>query len=248
MTKIRATLIHLCISAAVVLFVVGLMVFVWYPPPLFSILGGYGLLVLIAGIDAILGPALTFLIFKPGKKMLKLDLSVIGVLQTAALLYGIYTIAEVRPAFVVFVKDRFELVRAFDIKAEHYAEAKSAEFMSAPWTGPKYIGVAFPKAAKEQLELMNSSLDGGADIHLLPKYFDDLNFSRSEIGKKAQSLDVLIKLNPVEIDHINKLPDKFKLSRSDIGFVVLRAIRADVAVIVDSRSGEILETLMLKPW
>lgn len=44
-----------------------------------------------------------------------MDLTVIAVLQLGALSYGLWTVAEGRPAWLVFAVDRFELVRVLDI-------------------------------------------------------------------------------------------------------------------------------------
>jgi len=56
------------------------MILVWYPPPLFQLLGGFELLLLIVAVDIALGPLLTLVVFKSGKKRLKFDLSVIALL------------------------------------------------------------------------------------------------------------------------------------------------------------------------
>jgi hypothetical protein len=248
MKKSRATLIHLALSACIVTIVVAVMVFIWYPAPLFAILGGYGLLLLIAGVDITLGPLLTFIVFKSGKKGMTFDLIVIGVCQLAALIYGLYTVAEVRPAFIVFAKDRFELVRATDIPAEKYATALNPKFKRMPWFGPQFIGVKFPSDPNEQLQLITSSLSGEPDIYLLPKYFDDIEASNAAIIKSAKSLEILQKLNPTKVDEIANIPKKMGLPPSEIGFVVMRAIRADVAVLVNTKTGKVLSIEVFTPW
>ncbi len=248
MTKSRATLTHLALSLFVVTIVVAIMVFIWYPPPLFAILGGYGLLLIIAGVDICLGPLLTFIVFKSGKKGMTFDLIVIGVCQLAALVYGLYTIAEVRPAFMVFAKDRFELVRATDIPVDKYATALNPKFKSVPWFGPQFIGVKFPTEPNEQFQLMTSSLSGEPDIYLLPKYFDDIEGSNAAIIKSAKSLEILQKLNPTKTDEIANIPKKMGLLPTEIGFVVMRAIRADVAVLVNTKTGKVLSIEVLTPW
>ena len=248
MTKYRATVFHLTISIAVVAMIVGIATLVWYPPPLFSILGGYGLLALIAGIDIVLGPVLTFVVFKSGKKGLKFDLFVIGVCQAIALCYGLYTIAGVRPAYIVFVKDRFELVRAFDVNAENYLAATQSKFDAPPWSGPKIIGVEFPKDEKEQFSLIESTLAGGPDIHLLPKHYANFENSRSSVAKRAKPLSQLIALNPEKRSLIEKLPANLGYRNDALGFLVYRAIREDIAMIVDVRTGSPLKAIRLKPW
>lgn len=248
MTKKRATAIHFLLSTVLAAFVVAVMTLVWYPDPLFEILGGHGLLLLIVGVDIVLGPALTFVIFKPNKKGLVFDLVAIGLFQIAALAYGLYTIAGVRPAYIVFVKDRFELVRAFDVKAENFAKAMTPAFRSAPWFGPEIIGVSFPTNEQEQFALINSALAGGPDIHLLPKYYVPFLESKPIIAKRAKSLKILAQLNSAQQLQIEALPIQLRYRPEDLGFVVFRAIRADIAMIVDARTGNPLKAVKLKPW
>lgn len=91
MPRTKAVLIHLGLSSALALGVTSLLVFGWYPWPYFMALGGLMLVALIVGVDVVLGPLLTFIVFKPGKKSLKFDLTVIALVQAAALGYGLWT-------------------------------------------------------------------------------------------------------------------------------------------------------------
>ena len=67
---------------------------------------------LVMSVDVVLGPVLTFAVFNRAKgvRHLRRDLAVIGVLQTAALAYGLHTVYIVRPVAMVFEVDRFRLV------------------------------------------------------------------------------------------------------------------------------------------
>ena len=75
MTKLRAFAIHLIVSATVILAFLGVMFFVWYPVPYFETDGGWKVLRILAGVDVVLGPLLTLIVFKPGKPSTPPDLS-----------------------------------------------------------------------------------------------------------------------------------------------------------------------------
>src|SRR5262245_18835764 len=107
MNRWKASLTHLGISLGVAAVVYTAVRFFWYPGPLFEIAGGLQLLVLVISVDVTIGPLVTLIIFKPGKWGLKFDLCFIATMQVAAMAYGVYSIAESRPVFVAFVKDRF---------------------------------------------------------------------------------------------------------------------------------------------
>ena len=78
----RASGLHLAISAAVAAGSLALILGLWFPGPLFEAAGGLGLLYLLVGVDVVLGPLLTMIVFKPGKPGLKLDVAVIGTLRS----------------------------------------------------------------------------------------------------------------------------------------------------------------------
>src|SRR5258708_32198543 len=102
-TRWQASGLHLLISVAVAAAVFALMLSLWYPGPLFEAAGGNDLLFILVGVDVVIGPLITLVIFRSGKRGLKFDLVAIGVLQMGALVYGMHVVHLARPAFIVFV-------------------------------------------------------------------------------------------------------------------------------------------------
>ena len=84
LTRWHASGAHLLISAAIAAAVLTLMLTVWYPPPLFEAAGGNDLALILIGVDVVIGPLLTLIVFKPGKRGLRFDLAAIAVFQLAA--------------------------------------------------------------------------------------------------------------------------------------------------------------------
>ncbi|HEY6239398.1 MAG TPA: TfpX/TfpZ family type IV pilin accessory protein [Burkholderiales bacterium] len=248
MTRVRAASLHLGISVIVCLVAVACMILVWYPPPLFQLLGGFGLLLLLVGVDVTLGPVLTLVVFKSGKKGLKFDLSVIALVQLSALIYGASVVFVARPGYVIFVRDRFELVRVADVEPAHLAEAKIERFRGFPRGGPQYIGSVLPTDAKELQDLILSSLRGGADVAELPKYYVDLDVVRTAMVEKAMPLDALKKLNPGAGASIDRLPEELGRKESELGFLPLRVRRSFATVIVDRTARLPVRILDLRPW
>src|SRR6188768_2276762 len=114
-SRYRAALTHFCLSVLVVGTVFLLVYFLWFPEPLFRGAGGRDLFLVLALVDVTLGPLITLIIFKPGKRGLKFDLATIAFVQLVALAYGTHVLFEARPVWVVFLKDRFDLVRANEV-------------------------------------------------------------------------------------------------------------------------------------
>ncbi|MEO7623365.1 MAG: hypothetical protein ABIS30_09905, partial [Gallionella sp.] len=62
MSRWKAGLIHLTISATIAAVVLALMLLVWYPQPLFAAVGGQQVLMILLGVDLSLGPLATLIV------------------------------------------------------------------------------------------------------------------------------------------------------------------------------------------
>ena len=92
-TKLKATGVHLSLSILIFIALVYQIYYNWYPQPYFSIDGGWQGVRIIAAVDLVLGPLITFLIFDLSKSRREIlfDLITIAVIQLAALTFGIHT-------------------------------------------------------------------------------------------------------------------------------------------------------------
>jgi len=183
---------HFGICVAIAAAVVILMLALWYPGPLFEAAGGSGLLFILVGVDVTLGPLLTLVVFKPGKRGMKFDLVAIALVQVAALAYGAHVVFLARPAFIVFVKDRFELVSAADLPADDLAAAKYPQFQHAPLTGPKLAAADLPADPKERTRVIEAAL-AGRDLQQQPRLWVPYEERRARVLATAQPLERLRK-------------------------------------------------------
>src|SRR5690606_35549630 len=138
--RLKFFLGHLFVSILIALFVIGLIFFLWYPSPLGGAVGVTHIFLMLLAIDVIVGPVLGLLVYKEGKKTLKFDLSVIIIIQIAALCYGIFSIEQGRLAWLVFHADRFELVRKNDIILENIDQVQP-KFQNISWSKPEFVAV-----------------------------------------------------------------------------------------------------------
>ncbi|MGB5325305.1 MAG: hypothetical protein WBN40_07785 [Pseudomonadales bacterium] len=99
--------IHLAISVIIFIVLAAIIVFAWYPGFLFRTDGGWQGIRLIAGIDLVLGPLLTLIVYNRTKKSLPFDLAIIAAVQVTALAAGCWLVYQERPIAVVFADQRF---------------------------------------------------------------------------------------------------------------------------------------------
>ena len=107
MNRYQAFGSHLLISLVIFAVILVCITQYWYPGILFDTGNGWKAIGLIIGIDLVLGPLLTLLVFNPKKNSLKFDLSVIAAVQVAALSYGTWTIYQSHPVAVAFINNHF---------------------------------------------------------------------------------------------------------------------------------------------
>lgn len=235
--KIKAASIHLGISFILALFCFLAVFLIWYPHPLVKATGVGTLFLMMLGIDLILGPAFTFIVYKKFKKTLKFDLCVIALIQLSAMGYGVYSMYEGRPVWIAFTVDRFELVRANDviINSENY---------QAPWLSPEYIDVETrAKTAKEQLDMMLSEAQSNISPAQQSKHHRSFDFAKPKIAQKALNLAELKNYNDSkEVDHIlQKYPQA-------TAWFPLKASIVDMVVLVNRQKGEVVKIVDLRPW
>lgn len=247
MTRYRAAALYLLASCLVATVVFLPIYFLWYPGALFEQAGGRELFLLIVGVDLTIGPVLIFILYVPGKKGLAFDLATIAFLQSAALIGGLWVLFESRPAYIVFVKDRFDLVRANEIANEELDKAKPGPYAGLPWTGPRIVGARVPTDPDEQFNLMMSAI-GGTDVQHLPRLYVDYGEVRAEVRSRAAPLARLRELNPRSTGAIDRLVARLGRPESELRFLPMRAGEADVTVVVDASRGEVLDIVALRPW
>ena len=152
--------IHLCLSALIALITAAVVLGFWFPFPHRHLADGQRLFWVMVGVDVVCGPLLTLVLFNPAKsrRELRLDLSLVAVIQLAALAYGLYSISLARPVIQAFETDRFTVVSAAEIDPGQLPQAPPA-WRTLPWNGPRLIGTR-PARNDEILLDIDLSLQG----------------------------------------------------------------------------------------
>ncbi len=245
--RFSAFAVHLAISAMIAIIAIILVFVVWYPTPIDKAIGVGDIFLLLLGVDIMMGPIITLIIYKSGKPSLKFDLTVIAILQLAALSYGMHTIFLGRPAFVVFCKDRFEISRASDLEQQSLDKALQENNLSAipGWTGPRWVAAQPSTDPKRNSQIMFSAAAGGPDWPELPELFVPLTQLKALVLEKAKPLQELRELHKY---HPEVLTILSVWQSDEVKWLPLRGKVKNQVVLVNAGTAEVIKILDVNPW
>ena len=247
MNRFQASAIHLGISLVIATLVGCLIYFVWYPHPYFQVAGGSNLMLLIMGVDIVIGPLLTLVVYKAGKKGLAFDLGCIAVLQTMAFFYGLSVIAQARPVFIVAALDRFIPVYANGLDDADLAQAKRSEFATRSWTGPRLVGAKLPADAKEKNDLTFSGVSG-KDLEKFPKYYVPYADVADAMLAKAKPLAELAAKSPGNKTIVDRYVNSRRQAIDQLAYLPLIGRTDAYVMILSLASKQPLDVLAIDPW
>ena len=237
--KVKAFFIHLTSSLVIVLTAYFLIQLLWYPAPLFKATDAGKIFIMILLVDLVLGPLLTFIVYKKNKRTLRMDLTIIVLIQLSALGYGLYSVYEARPVWMAYVTDRFELVRVNDI-----IEDEEHEY-DLPKLGPQYVYVDLERLDdSEKLDSILKETEYNISPAQRPKFYNNFDLAKPLIVKNSQDVALLNNYNDsVKVTSILK---KYPLADS---FLPLKANAVDMTVLIDRENqGQIIKIVDLRPW
>jgi hypothetical protein len=246
--RLRAAAIHLALSAAVAGAVLALVFLAWYPPPLASLLGVDVVLLIVLGVDVVLGPLFTLIVFDRRKKRLAWDIATIAALQLAALVYGVWTIHQGRPAFVVLVKDRFEVVAPSELRPEAREAARDNPHARTDPLAPRWVAARLPDSAEERARITLEAATIGRDVQHHPHLYVDVADEVSDALRRALPIARLRALNPARGAEIDAAVAASGRSEDALRYLPLRAPAADGAVLLGHADGRVLGVARLVPW
>jgi hypothetical protein len=245
MSKQRAFVVHLFASAALVGLVCALVFFFWYPAPYFSAKGTWTVLAVLLGVDLVVGPLLTLYLYRPQKPGLMIDMSVIVVVQLAALIYGTAVIYTERPYFTVFAVDRFEVVARREVDTALIA---SPELRDKPLAGPVLAVALLPEAPEELQKLLEEVIiEGKPDIDRRPEYWQPYAAHAQRVIDKSRSLNALTAREETR-PKVERLLRRLGRPIEELSFLPLIGKDRDFAFVIDKQTGEPLDLIDVDPW
>ena len=245
--RLKAAGIHLVISLGIAAMAALLVFFIWYPYPYREVSGGRELFLLVVTVDVIMGPLMTLAVFSQVKsrKLLRFDLTVIGLLQLVALVYGLWTVAVARPVHLVFEIDRFRIVHAVDVPPS-LLKLAAPSLQSLPLMGPTLLSVRKFKDGKEKFDATLAALQG-LPLGARPDLWQDYEKAKPDILTTAKSLAELKTRFP---ERANEMDAALKTVPANIAIGSLPLVSRSTfwTVLINTQTAEVLAFVPLDPY
>jgi hypothetical protein len=238
-SRLRACGLHAGISLLIAVGTAALVLWVWYPRPFDQISGGRELLTLLITVDVIVGPLITFAIWnvrKPRAELLR-DVGMIGLIQLAALAYGVHTAADARPAVVALEGARLAVVRPIDLD-EADLERAPPSLRRLSWLGPLWVAAREP-TSEERLEAIDRAMQG-QDVSKRPEFWRPESDRGLAFARAALPLDKLKPAHPQNVADLQHAVERSGRPRAQLGYLPILARRTDWSALVDLKDGAVV--------
>lgn len=243
-TKLKAFIIHLLLSIILVSFVIGMIIYFWYPAKYWGVTSLKDIAILIISIDLILGPLLTFVIYNPTKKSLRFDLSVIALFQISALAYGSYTLFQTHPVYITYSVNGFSLVNANEAQP---AKANFEEYNVSKLSSAKLAYAELPADDDVQTKLIVSiALEGAPGLEKRMEYYKPYKSNIDKILSQSLDSDKIFS-DPKLKKYLEPFLDK-KKSINNLAFFPIKGSGKSAIVILDKTTAEPIALINSYPW
>lgn len=198
--RLRAFGLHLFASACALSLILGALYAGWYRWPGWYLTGVLQVLLILLFVDLALGPTVTLIIANPRKPRRELarDISIIVIVQLAALVYGASTLWRGRPLYYTFSADRLEMVQASDLELDELALARRDNPAFAPhwYSAVRWVWAPLPEDPAEANKIMQSSIFGGRDVVDMPRYFKPWSAGLTALRSQLKTVGEMKQLSP----------------------------------------------------
>lgn len=240
LSRAQAAGVHLACSTVLAGLIAWLVFGVWYPWPYNRLSGGAALFTLLVVVDVVLGPVLTLVVFNTKKphRELRRDLSIIVLLQLAAMAYGLHAMAVARPAVLALEVDRFRTVPAMSVLESELARAPE-QLRSISWTGPRIVSTRAPDAGEKADAIMLAL--SGVDLGMRPSFWLPWDGNARAAAKAAARPAAELASHGAEQARVlAQAAAEIGRPLEQLGYIPILARATAAIALVDRSSGEVL--------
>jgi hypothetical protein len=193
--RLKAFGLHLLASASALSLILGTLYLGWYHWPGWYLAEAARVVLVMVGVDVVLGPLLTFIVARSSKSRRELtrDIGMIVAVQLIALTYGTVSLWNGRPLYYAFSESVLQLVQAYDISADEWALGRQQNPELSPhwYSVPRWIWAPLPKDPAQREKILGSAISGGDHVISMPRYFKPWEQGLPELRTRLKKVDAL---------------------------------------------------------
>jgi hypothetical protein len=173
--RLKAFSLHLLGSATALTLILGSLYVGWYRWPGWRLADAATVVVVLIGVDLVIGPLLTLVIASKNKSRRELtrDIGIIVFVQVCALIYGSTQLWTGRPLYYAFSENVLQMVQAYDIDTQEseFGRQQNPELAPHWYSGPRWIWAPLPSDPEERQKILSAAIAGADDVISMPRYF-----------------------------------------------------------------------------
>jgi len=226
--------------------VAGLIIFAWYPHPFLQFNESKKFSLLLIGFAGIIGPFLTWVVYKDHKPKFIFDVVVIVLIQIAAIGWATSKLYHDRPYFMVFTLDRFELLTHNEVDA---GQVPDPGFLDKPFGGVIALYATMPTDPQVYSNLVRETvMEGKPDLQYRPQYWSHYEEKQYVAVLASRPLEFLRSNRPEATQAINKWVRENGGNISRFKFVPVTGRAGEFSAILEAGNGKLVELMAIDPW
>lgn len=242
MSRYRAALYHLCISLLVFFFLAYLILVHWFPGFFYAIDGGWEGMRIIIGVDLILGPTLTLIVFKQGKPGLKMDLTLIGLFQSICLTAGVYVVHAERPLFFVYYQAHFYSLSADTFSRYGRPAPDLSKYSEAT---PIKIYIDLPESPIEEADFRRVLVQDKIPAWIYEPLFTPLQDSLAKVLQQGTAEQELRERDSHH--NLDSWLERYGGSAEDFVFIPIHSRYRDAFIGIAAADGQFIDIVEIPP-
>ncbi|MDH3337539.1 MAG: hypothetical protein OER22_05410 [Gammaproteobacteria bacterium] len=246
MTRLGLFQLRLAATVGLLLLVYALVRLLWYPGAYFTISGVTRLLLILVAVVLVIGPGLSALVYRPGKKGLVMDLGLLAVLEVVAVSLAVSQIHAQRPFYAVFAVDRFESVSRSEIDT---TQITGITLQTRPGHEPRLVYAERPSDGARLDKLIDETLfEGKPDIDRRPEFWRPFPVGIPVLKAAASPLGSLLNGDTERAVEVRHWLSGTGRNASDYLYLPMRGKNADAMMILHADIGYPVDILAVDPW
>jgi hypothetical protein len=241
--RLKAFGLHLLASATALSLILGSLYFGWYRSPGWYLADAVHVVVVMIGVDVVLGPLLTFIVARSTKarRVLARDIAIIVAVQLCALGYGTVSLWNGRPLYFAFSENVLQMVQAYDIDKDEWELGSRQNPDLAPhwYSLPRWIWAPLPKDPNESNKIVAAAIGGGNDVIDMPRYFKHWELGIPDLRAHLQKVDNVAYFSKRQKEALKERMRAAGLATDQLDTMVLTGRGHPLLAVLDPNSAKI---------